>query len=46
MKRPRATRLGRAGFLLPMFLATPGAAVPNLGAKPVPASASDYAVFG
>jgi hypothetical protein len=38
MKRPRATLLGRAGFLLPMLLASACAAVPNL-----PASASDYA---
>src|SRR3569833_2161731 len=43
MKRSRATRLGRAGLLLPMLLATACAVVPNLGAKPVPARASDYA---
>jgi hypothetical protein len=43
MKRPRATLLGRAGFLLPMLLASACAAVPNLGAKPVPASAGDHA---
>jgi NodT family efflux transporter outer membrane factor (OMF) lipoprotein len=43
MRRSRATRLGRAGILLPMLLATACAAVPNLGAKPVPARASDYA---
>ena len=43
MKRSRATRLGRAGILLPMLLATACAAVPNLGTKPVPAHATDYA---
>ncbi|HWJ38137.1 MAG TPA: efflux transporter outer membrane subunit [Sphingomicrobium sp.] len=43
MIRSRATRLGRAGILLPMLLATACAAVPNLGAKPMPASAADYA---
>ena len=43
MKRPRATLLGRAGFLLPMLLASACAAVPNVGAEPVPASASDHA---
>ena len=43
MKRSRATRLGRAGLLLPMLLATACAAVPNLGAKPMPAAAGDYA---
>src|SRR5690349_18191288 len=43
MKRPRATRLGRAALLLPMLLASACASVPNLSAKPVHASASDYA---
>src|SRR5437868_10007936 len=43
MTRSRATRLGRAGLLLPLLLATACAAVPNLGAKPTPAAASDYA---
>src|SRR2546430_8593489 len=43
MKRSRATRFGRVGILLPMLLATACAAVPDLGAKPVPAAASDYA---
>jgi NodT family efflux transporter outer membrane factor (OMF) lipoprotein len=43
MKRPRATRLGRAGLLLPMLLASACASVPDLGAKPVPHSAGDYA---
>ena len=43
MKRLRATRLGRAGLLLPMLLATGCAAVPDLGAKPVPATATSYA---
>src|SRR3569833_1101380 len=43
MKRFRATRLGRAGILLPALLASACASVPNLGAKPVPAAATDYA---
>ena len=43
MTRSRATRLGRAGLLLPMLLATACASVPDLGAKPTPAAASDYA---
>nr|NUR38315.1 efflux transporter outer membrane subunit [Sphingomonas sp.] len=43
MKRPRATRFGRASLLLPMLLASACASVPNLGAKPVPATASSYA---
>lgn len=43
MIRLRATRLGRAGLLLPILLATACAAVPNLGSRAVPASASDYA---
>ena len=43
MTRSRATRLGRAGLLLPMLLAAACAAVPDLGAKPTPAAASDYA---
>ena len=36
MTRSRATRLGRAGILLPMLLARACAAVPDLGAKPMP----------
>ncbi|HWC56286.1 MAG TPA: efflux transporter outer membrane subunit [Sphingomicrobium sp.] len=43
MKRSRATRLGRVGILLPALLASACASVPNLGAKPVPSAASDYA---
>src|SRR4051794_8345187 len=43
MTRLRATRLGRAGFLLPMLLATACATVPNLGAKPMPRPSADYA---
>ena len=43
MKRSRATRLGRAGLLLPFFLASACASVPNLGAKPIPRAAGDYA---
>ena len=43
MTRLRATRFGRASLLLPMLLASACASVPNLGAKPVPAAASDYA---
>ena len=43
MKRLRATRLGRAALLLPMLLASACAAVPDLGAKPIPAAASSYA---
>jgi NodT family efflux transporter outer membrane factor (OMF) lipoprotein len=43
MERSRATRLGRASLLLPALLASACASVPNLGAKPVPAAASDYA---
>jgi NodT family efflux transporter outer membrane factor (OMF) lipoprotein len=43
MKRSRATRLGRASLLLPALLASACASVPNLGAKPVPATASSYA---
>ncbi|MFL6765008.1 MAG: TolC family protein, partial [Sphingomicrobium sp.] len=43
MKRSRATRLGRAGLLLPLLLATACASIPHLGAKPLPASAGDYA---
>src|SRR5581483_921603 len=43
MKRPRATRLGRARILLPMLLATACAAVPDLGSRPMPAAASSYA---
>lgn len=43
MKRLRATRLGRAGVLLPMLLASACASVPNLGAKPIPHATGDYA---
>jgi NodT family efflux transporter outer membrane factor (OMF) lipoprotein len=43
MKRSRATRLGRAGLLLPWLLASACAAVPDLGTKPIPAAATDYA---
>jgi len=43
MTRSRATRLGRAGLLLPIFLASACAAVPDLGAKPIPHPAGDYA---
>jgi NodT family efflux transporter outer membrane factor (OMF) lipoprotein len=43
MQRSRATRLGRAGFLLPLLFASACAAVPDLGPKPAPATASDYA---
>ena len=43
MKRPRATRLGRASLLLPMLLASACASVPNLGVKPLPATAGTYA---
>ena len=42
MKRSRATRFGRAVLLLPLFLATACAAVPDLGDKPEPAAASRY----
>ncbi|HEV8407896.1 MAG TPA: efflux transporter outer membrane subunit, partial [Sphingomicrobium sp.] len=43
MTRSRATRFGRAGFLLPIFLTTACAAVPDLGARPIPHTESDYA---
>lgn len=43
MRRSRATRLGRAGLLLPSLLVSACAAVPDLGAKPVAAAESDYA---
>ena len=43
MIRLRATRLGRASILLPLLLSSACASVPNLGAKPVPHSAADYA---
>jgi NodT family efflux transporter outer membrane factor (OMF) lipoprotein len=42
MTRFRATRLGRAGILLPFLMAT-ACAVPNLGPRPMPHAASDYA---
>jgi len=43
MQRPRATRLGRAGFLAPLLLATACASVPQLGAKPLPRPATAFA---
>jgi NodT family efflux transporter outer membrane factor (OMF) lipoprotein len=43
MIRSRATRFGRASLLLPVLLATACAAVPDLGARPVPAAPGDYA---
>ncbi|HVU30525.1 MAG TPA: efflux transporter outer membrane subunit [Sphingomicrobium sp.] len=43
MQRPRATRLGRASLLLPFFLASACASVPDLGAAPRPSAATDYA---
>lgn len=43
MERSRATRFGRAGLLLLVPLAAGCAAVPDLGSKPAPAAASDYA---
>jgi len=43
MERPRATRLGRAGLLLPLLLVSACASVPELGAKAQPHAASDYA---
>ncbi|MBV8908310.1 MAG: efflux transporter outer membrane subunit [Sphingomonas sp.] len=42
MTRSRATRLGRAGLLLPLLLATACAAVPDLGPRPMPRAAVDY----
>ena len=39
----RATRFFRAGLLLPLLLSSACATVPDLGAKPVPHAASDYA---
>ena len=42
MTRLRATRLGRAGILLPLLMTT-ACAVPDLGPKPNPHTASDYA---
>jgi NodT family efflux transporter outer membrane factor (OMF) lipoprotein len=42
MKRSRATRLGRAGILLPLLITTACAAIPDLGAKPVPATQAAY----
>jgi len=42
MTRLRATRLGRAGILLPLLLSSACASVPNLGPKPMPHAASDY----
>ena len=43
MLRSRATRFGRAAFLLPLLLATACAAIPDLGAKPMPAAETTYA---
>jgi NodT family efflux transporter outer membrane factor (OMF) lipoprotein len=43
MSSLRATRLGRAGLLLPLLLSSACASVPDLGARPVPHAASDYA---
>jgi len=42
MTRSRATRLGRAGLLLPLLLAAACAAVPDLGVKPLPHAGADY----
>ena len=42
MLRLTATRLGRAGLLLPALLVSACASVPNLGPKPMPHLASDY----
>jgi len=39
----RATRLGRAGLLVPLLLSSACASVPNLGPKPMPHAAADYA---
>ena len=39
----RATRPGRAGVILPLLLATACAAIPDLGPKPMPRAANDYA---
>src|SRR5260370_28072752 len=43
MSSLRATWLRRAGILLPLLLSSACASVPDLGAKPMPHSASDYA---
>ena len=43
MSSLRATRFRRAGLLLPLLLSSACASVPDLGAKPVPHAASDYA---
>src|ERR1700740_1803574 len=43
MSRSRAMRFRRAGVLLPLLLAAACAAIPDLGPKPVPQAASDYA---
>jgi NodT family efflux transporter outer membrane factor (OMF) lipoprotein len=43
MNRFPAARLGRAALLMPVLLASACASVPNLGAKPIPHVASDYA---
>ena len=43
MSRSTATRLGRAGLLLPLLLNSACAAIPNLGPKPMPREASEYA---
>ncbi|MCH8617468.1 efflux transporter outer membrane subunit [Sphingomonas sp. SM33] len=39
----RAARPGRVALLLPVLMASACASVPNLGAKPAPHNASDYA---
>ena len=43
MSSLRATRLGRAGLLLPLLLSSACASVPELGARPVRHPTSDYA---
>src|SRR5438309_2036986 len=43
MKSLRATRFGRAGILLPLLLSSACASVPDLGARPMPRAAGDYA---
>ena len=43
MSRSRATRFGRTGVLLPLLLSTACAAIPDVGPKPMPHAASDYA---
>ena len=43
MRRFPTARLGRAALLLPVLLTGACASIPNLGPKPVPHPASDYA---